>query len=483
MTIQTPPITTFSGELLTPDSPAYEGARSLYNGAFDRRPRLIARCAGPADVAAALAHARREGLVVAVRGGGHSISGYSSCDDGLVIDTGPLKSVDIDLERRTGRFGAGLTWGELDAATQAHGLAITGGRVTHTGIAGLTLGSGSGWLERKLGLTCEHLLSAEVVMADGRVVRASAQENHDLFWGLKGGGGNFGVVTEFEFRLQPIGPIVYAGMVLHPRSAAKDLFRFYRDFMAGAPDEICGGISLITAPPDDALPPAARGEPAVALILLYAGDAEAGAEAFRPLVEWGQPWLRLAEPMPYTAVQRFVDPAHPWGVCEYAKSDYLPELPDAAIDTLVDTAADIGSPLTGVHFVYLHGALDRTDRTSMALEAPDAGWYYMLEAMSFDPRQAEHERAWARRLMQTMRPWSLDRTLPNFMAGDDSAGRLRGFYGEQKFAQLIELKDKYDPDNVFSLNQNIRPSTTALAPGPAGARPAGLAGRPDGTRP
>src|SRR5581483_10649147 len=299
----------FSGELTGPDDPGYEQARGVYNGAVDKRPRLIARCNSTQDVRLALAHGRSEGLPIAVRGGGHSIPGFSTCDDGLVIDTGPIKHVEINVERRVGRFGAGLNWGEFDAATQQHGLAITGGRVSHTGIAGLTLGSGSGWLERKCGLTCDSLLSAEVVTADGRVLHASADENHDLFWGLKGGGGNFGIVTEFEFRLQPIGPIVYAGMVLHPRSAGRELFRFYRDFMAGAPDELCGGLSILTAPPDPALPEAIRGQAAVGVIILYAGDPKAGQDAFRPLIEWGEPWLRMVEPMPYVAVQQFVDPA------------------------------------------------------------------------------------------------------------------------------------------------------------------------------
>ncbi|MDQ3677782.1 MAG: FAD-dependent oxidoreductase, partial [Actinomycetota bacterium] len=220
MSTQTTLVPAFTGELIGPGDPGYEQARRIFNGAIDKRPALIARCTGPEDVQAALAHAREQDLPVAVRGGGHSVSGYSCCDDGIVIDTGPMKHVQIDVEARTGRFGAGLTWGEFDAASQEHGLAVTGGRVTHTGIAGLTLASGSGWIERTCGITCDSLISAQVVTADGRVLRASADENADLFWGLKGGGGNFGVVTEFEFRLHPVGPIVYAGMILHPRAAA-----------------------------------------------------------------------------------------------------------------------------------------------------------------------------------------------------------------------------------------------------------------------
>jgi FAD/FMN-containing dehydrogenase len=269
----------FAGELIKPDDSGYDAARKLYNGMFDPRPAIIARCRRREDVQAALAHAREHRLTVAVRGGGHSTHGYSSCDGGVVIDVGPMKEVAIDVEQRTGRFGAGLTWGELDAATQAHGLAVTGGRVSHTGIAGLTLGSGSGWLERRYGTTCESLIAAEVVTAGGRIVRAAVDENSELFWGLRGAGGNFGVATQFEFRLHPVGPIVYAGMILHPRSAAKELTRVYRDFMEHAPDEVGGGLALLTAPPEDFVPERARGKTACALIVMYIGDPDQGEHA------------------------------------------------------------------------------------------------------------------------------------------------------------------------------------------------------------
>ena len=461
MSIQTTFDATFSGELIAPDHQDYDTARKLFNGAFDKRPALIARCTGPQDVKAALAYAREHDLVVAVRGGGHSIPGYSSCDGGIVIDTGPMKSVEIDVERRTGRFGAGLTWGEFDAATQEHGLAVTGGRITHTGVAGLTLGSGSGWLERTCGITCASLISAELVTADGRILRASADDNPELFWGLKGGGGNFGVVTEFEFALQPVGPIVYAGMVLHPRSAAKELMRFYRDFMDAAPDELNGGISLMTAPPEEFLPEEARGAPAVGLLILYVGDPAEGEAAFRPLVEWGEPWLRAVQPMPYVAVQQMLDPAHPWGISDYSKSDYLPELTDEAIDALVDKMAEAGSPFTGVHFCQIEGAAGRVDRDSMALEPPRAKWFYMCEAMWMDPAHAEFEAAWARSFVQTLRPWTTGKSLPNFISADDGHARLRASYGEDKFERLVALKNEYDPENVFALNQNIPPTVRA----------------------
>ncbi len=460
MSIQTELVSKFAGELIRPDDPGYEQARRVFNGAIDKRPALIARCTGPTDVQAALAHAREQDLLVAVRGGGHSASGYSCCDDGIVIDTAPMKHVQIDVERRTGRFGAGLTWGEFDAATQEHGLAVTGGRVTHTGIAGLTLGSGSGWLERICGITCDSLISAQVVTAAGRVLRTSADENADLFWGLKGGGGNFGVVTEFEFRLHPVGPIVYAGMILHPRAAAGALLRFYRDFMAEASDEVGGGFSLLTAPPEPFVPEEGRGQPAAGLIVLYAGDPQEGERVLAPLVEWGEPWLKMVQPMPYTAVQQMIDPAHPWGIGYYAKADYLHELPDEAIDAMIDKVGQAASPFTGMHLAPLGGAFARADRSTMALEAPNLPWYYMCMALWMDPDQAEHETTWARALMQTMRPWTVGKAPPNFISKDEGHDRLRASYGDEKFERLVALKDKFDPDNVFSLNQNVPPSMT-----------------------
>ena len=448
----------FAGELIGRDHPNYDEARKICNGMFDRRPALIARCTSPEDVQAALAHAHEQDLIVAVRGGGHSIPGHSSCDDGIVIDTGPMKIIDIDVAGRSGRFGAGLTWGELDAATQQHGLAVTGGRVTHTGIAGLTLGSGSGWLERKYAMTCDSLLSAEVVTADGRVVRASADENADLFWGLRGGGGNFGVVTEFEFRLHPVDPIVFAGMILHPRAAARELARFYRDFMQQAPDEVGGALALITAPPEEFVPEAARGKPACGVIVIYVGDPQQGEDALRPLLEWGEPWIKLVQPMPYAGLQQIIDTRNPWGISEYSKIDYLPELPDEAIDALVQQVDEASSPFTQVILCPLGGAVARMDASTMALSIPDAKWMYFCMAKWWDPTAKDAEIAWARAFMQTMRRWSVDKAPANFIEPDEGTARMRASYGEQKFRRLVALKDKYDPQNVFSRNPNIPPS-------------------------
>jgi FAD/FMN-containing dehydrogenase len=448
---------TFEGELIRPQDTGYDEARSLFNGLIDKRPALIARCASPEDVQAALRHARENDLVVAVRGGGHSSPGYSSCDGGVVIDVSPMKHVAIDVDARAGTFGAGLTWGELDAATSEHGLAVTGGRVTHTGVAGLALGSGSGWLERLHGPTAASMLAAEVVTADGRIVRASAGEHPDLLWGLKGGGGNFGVVTEFEFRLHPVGPIVYGGLIVHPESSGGELLRVYRDFMDAAPDEVGGGFAFATLPSGEALPEPLRGLPVAMLIVMHAGEPAEGERALRPLLEWGDPLVSMVQPMPYTAVQAIIDDSNPWGINDYFKVDYLQELTDDAIDAVCEYAALRTSPETVLVLSPLGGAMDRLDSSTMALEMPKATWNYFCLAMWHDPATTESEIAWAKELGDVMRPWCVGKAPPNFI-NDGDHGRLRASFGEEKFRRLVELKRRYDPDNVFALNQNIPPS-------------------------
>jgi FAD/FMN-containing dehydrogenase len=455
----------FRGQVIDADHPAYEDTRKslVWNGMHDRRPAVIARCTCESDVQVALRFARSHDLVVAVRGGGHSTPGYSSCDDGIVIDTSPMKAIEVDVDKREGRFGAGLTWAQLDAATQAHGLAVTGGRVSHTGVAGFTLGSGSGWLERKHGMAAANLLSARVVTADGRLLVASAEENAELLWGLKGGAGNFGVVTEFHFRLHPVGPLVFAGMILYPRALAPELIRFYRDFMSDAPDEVGGAVALLTAPPAEFIPEHARGQAACGVIVFYAGDPERGPAAFRRVLEWGQPWLAQVGPMPYVALQQLLDPGYPWGIKDYSKVDYLPELPDEAVDEMVRLAALSTSPFSAVILCPLGGALSRLDRASMALNVPDTRWMYFCEADAFDDQQQAAEIAWARQFLASMRPWSVDQAPPNFLEPDEGIRRVRASFGEEKFQRLVALKDRYDPENVFSRNVNIRPS----ARGPA----------------
>jgi FAD/FMN-containing dehydrogenase len=297
------------------------------------------------------------------------------------------------------------------------------------------------------------------------VVRASEDENADLFWGLRGGGGNFGVVTEFEFRLHPVGPLVFAGMVLHPRSEAKALARHYRDFMEQAPDEVGGGLALLTGPPVDEIPEAVRGKPAVGMILVYVGDAADGEEAMRPLLEWGEPALKMVQPMPYTAVQQMIDAGNPKGINDYFKIDFLRELTDEAIDAMVDHCEGISSPFTQVVLEPLGGAVARMDQSKMALSTPDVFWAYHCLTLWMGSPQDNTHMAWARGFVEALKPWSVGVAYPNFIEFDEGEARLRASYGDKNFERLVKIKDEYDPDNVFSLNQNIPPTLGGVAGG------------------
>jgi FAD/FMN-containing dehydrogenase len=450
---------TVGGEVITPEDPAYEEARRVWNGMVDRHPALIVRCASTPDVAAAVDFGRDNGLIVSVRGGAHSTPGYSSCDGGIVIDLQPMNGVEVDPEAGTARVQGGAKWADLDAATQQHGLAVTGGRVSDTGVGGLALGSGSGWLERPYGATCESLLAAEVVAADGNVVRASADENPDLFWGLRGGGGNFGVVTEFEFQLHPVGPIVTGGLLAFPRAQAREIARAYRDFIAEAPDQVCGGLALLTAPPEDFVPKEAQGQPAVGIVYCYVGPPDEGERALRPLRESvPEPVVDMVQPMPYAALQQMLDAGNPHGIREYFKVDYLRELPDEAIDIIVEHAEKLPAPFGQLILAPMGGAVGRTDSGTRALTIPDAPWAYFCLAMWMDPAEDDRNTAWARGFAEAMRPFGVGTALPNFIEPDEGIARLRASYGEDNYARLVELKRKWDPDNLFRLNQNIAPT-------------------------
>ncbi len=447
------------GPVIGPEDPGYDEARRVWNGRIDRRPALIASCNSTADVVAAVNFGRDHGLPVAVRGGAHSTPGYSTCDDGIVIDLQPMSAVEVDPGTRTARVQGGALWADLDAASQEHGLAVTGGRVSDTGVGGLSLGSGSGWLERMYGVTCESLISAEVVVADGSVVRASADENADLFWGLRGGGGNFGVVTSFEFRLHPVGPIVAGGMLLYPRAQARELIPAYRDFIAAAPDQVCGGLALITAPPEDFVPEQLRGQPAVGIVYCYVGPPEEGVEALRPLREAAEPVVDLVQPMPYAALQQMLDAGNPTGIREYFKIDWLRELPDEAIETILEHAEAMPAPFGQLILAPMGGAVSRTDNNALALTVPDAPWAYFCLTMWMDPTEDDRNVAWTRGFATAMEQFGLGReAFPNFIETDQGIARLRETYGEDKYARLVELKNAWDPGNVFRLNQNIAPA-------------------------
>jgi FAD/FMN-containing dehydrogenase len=447
----------FRGELITPGEAArYAAARELFNAMFDRRPALIAQPLDAADTATAIAFARETGAPLAVRCGGHSVAGYSSCDDGLVIDMRAMNQITVDVDTRRVRAQAGANWGEFDRATTRHGLVTTGGRVTTTGIAGLTLGSGSGWLDRLHGYTCDNLVSAEVVTADGRIVRASREENADLFWGLCGGGGNFGIVTEFEYRLHPIGPLVLGGMVIYRREHAPTLIRAYRELMKDAPRELSGGIVFTTAPPAPFIPPELQGSPVVVAIVTWFGDPERGEQIVKPLREFGPPIADLVQPMPYLALQSMIDAGNPFGRRQYWRSENLTAFSDAAIDTLVAQANTATSPHTQIIVVPLGGAIADVPAGGTPIGGRDAGWQYHCYAGWEDTDDAKHIE-WVRVLEGALKPFTAGHISINFVseAGTD---RVRAAFGEPVYQRLVALKDKYDPTNLFRLNQNVLPS-------------------------
>jgi FAD/FMN-containing dehydrogenase len=447
----------FRGELIRPEDEDYDAARAVFNGMIDRRPALIARCTGVADVVAAVNFARQNELVVAVRGGGHSVPGYGTCDGGIVIDLSPMKGIWVDPEARTARAQAGLTWGEFDRETQHFGLAVTGGRVTHTGVAGQTLGSGSGWLERKYGLTCDNLLSAEVVTADGRFVRASEEENEDLFWGLKGGGGNFGVVTSFEFRLHPVGPIVLGGMLMHPFSSTKELLRFWRDYLEEVPDELGSALGVFTAPPAPFVPERMRGQLVAALLVCYAGSMQKAEEVVRPLKEFGSPEVDLVQPMPYTAVQMLIDPANPPGRRNYWKAENMNELSGEAIETLVDEAARMSSPFSVILIEPKGRAINRIGESETAIGGRDATHTLYVFSIWENPADDDTNISWTREAMAAMEPFITPGVSLNFTS-DQGQDKVNDFFGRDgKFERLLALKNEYDPTNMFHLNQNIKP--------------------------
>ena len=447
----------FAGELMRPGDPGYDDARQVFNAMIDRRPALIARCTNADDVVAAVNLARDERLPVSIYGGGHGVTGSAVVDAGVCIDLRGMKGVDVDPEARTVRAEGGLNWGELDAATQEHGLAVTGGRVKDTGVAGLTLGSGSGWLERKLGFTCDNLIAAEVVTADGRKVTASEDENPELFWGLRGGGGNFGVVTAFHFRLHPVGPIVLGGMLMFPAQLAGELVRFYRGFMADAPDELGSGLAFISAPPADFVPEPVRGKPVVGCVVCWCGDPAEGEEVVRPLREFGPPAIDMVQPMPYVALQAMLEPGNPKGMQNYWTADFLAELPDEAIDVFLEHATNPVSPISQVLLVPGGGAVARVDEEATAFGQRQAPWNVHYLSMWADPADSEANIAYTRGIASAMKPWSTGRVYLNYI-GDEGIGRVEAAFGTEKYARLQALKDEWDPENLFRHNQNIPPT-------------------------
>ena len=447
----------FRGRLISAGGADYDSARAVWNGAIDRRPHLIARCSGAADVVAAVRFARNHNLEIAIRGGGHNVAGTAVCDNGLVIDLSAMRAVRVDVTARRAWVQGGALWGDVDHETQAHGLATTGGIVSHTGVAGLTLGGGIGWLMRKHGLTVDNLLAADVVTADGELLRACENEHPDLFWALHGGGGNFGVVTSFEFRLHPIGPTVLAGPILWDASDAPNLLRFYRDFVRSAPDELGTVVRFGAAPPLAAIPNDLHWRPVVMVGTCYAGPIEDGEQVLRPLRACGTPLLDLAAPMPYVRFQSALDSTVVHGWNYYWKSTHLPELRDDLIDVIAEHAFSCSSPRSYVAMFHLKGAVSRVGDGATAFGNRQASHAITLDGV-WRPGEnfGERDTAWTRRFLAALGPFR-EGVYVNFLGGDESPDRIREAYGNSVYQRLVDVKTTYDPDNVFHHNQNIRP--------------------------
>ncbi len=446
----------FRGRLLEPADDGYDDARTLFNAMIDRRPAVIAQCTGVDDVAAALRFARESGLPCAVRSGGHSVAGASICDDGIVIDVRPMDDVEIDPERRIARVGAGCTWARFDRAAQVHGLATTGGRVSITGVAGLTLGGGSGWLERKHGLTCDNLVAVELVTASGELVRASEHEHPDLFWALHGGGGNFGVATTFEFALHPVGPEVFVLLTVHRAERERELLAHFRDYMAGAPDAVGTAFVHLTGPDgDDLIPPELVGEPIVLLAGMYAGSVQEGEEVLRPLREYGPPVADGSGPMAYADFQCALDDAP--GYRNYWTAVYLSDAGDDALDAVAASSARTPAGPSQMFIVPWGGAVATIAEDETPMARRDAAWVVHPFGVWDDPADDERNIAWARDCRRELAPYASDGVYLNFI-GDEGEERIRAAFGETRYRRLTAIKAKYDPDNVFRLNHNIKPA-------------------------
>jgi FAD/FMN-containing dehydrogenase len=432
------------GTLLCPSDAGYEDARRVWNGMIDKRPALIVRCTGTADIVQAVQFARANNLLVAVRGGSHNVAGYSTCDDGLVIDLSPMKGIRVDPTRRTVQAQGGVLWGELDRETQAFGLATTGGTDPTTGIAGLTLGGGMGWLQGKYGLAVDNLLSTDVVTADGRCLTASATEHADLFWGLRGGSGNFGIVTSFEYQLHPVGPLL-GGLVLYPFAQAREVLRFYRDFTSTAPDELTAAAGFLTG---------ADGTLVAGIIASYCGALEEGEKVLRPLRSFGPPLADHIQPMPYTEVQNLLY-VFKAGVQTYVKADFLQGLTEEAIETIVAYAETISSPLSAIALLPINGAASRVDPSATAFTHRTPHYHLFIISQWLDAAESDRHIHWTRAFWEATHRFAGVGVYVNELDQDDGDDRYRAAYGAN-YDRLLALKHTYDPTNFFRLNPNIK---------------------------
>jgi FAD/FMN-containing dehydrogenase len=444
------------GTVLTASDDGYDSARSVWNAMINRRPSLIVQCAEAADVRSAVDFARDAGAVIAVRGGGHNIAGTAVCDDGVMIDLTPMKSVQVDAAARTARVQPGATLGDFDRATQAFGLTTPTGINSTTGIAGLTLGGGFGWTSRKFGLTIDNLVAADVMTADGRLVRASDKENPDLFWALRGGGGNFGIVTSFEFRLQPFGPEVISGLIVHPLSQARSLIRRYRELVASAPDELTCWFLMRGAPPLPFLPKEVHGTGIIAFAACYAGPKDDAERAMKPLRAMGTPIADVIGPHPFVGWQSAFDPLLTPGARNYWKSHSFTTLDDGLIDVAVDFANRLPSPDTEIFFAHLGGAINRVPAHATAYPHRNDAFLTNIHTRWHEAADDSRCTAWTRSLFDAFTPFASGGTYVNFIPEDDTEGVKRAYLGNAK--RLAAVKAVYDPHNLFHVNHNIRPT-------------------------
>lgn len=448
------------GEVLTRVDEGYSEACLVWNGAHDdHAPALVVRCTGAADVIAAVGFARSNNLPIAVRGGGHSIAGFSTVDDGIVIDLSPMHGVTVDPAARRARVGGGAVWGDLDHETQAYGLATTGGLISTTGVAGLTLGGGIGWTMRKFGLACDDLVEAEVVTADGRLIHANERENGDLLWGLRGGGGNFGVVTEFEFKLHPLGPIVYGGPIVYPSTVARDLMHVFREWAPAAGNDITAIVNLTVAPPLPDIPAEWHGKKVAVFLALSSGPVEEGEALVREIRSVAEPIADLLGPIPYTGIQSMLDPLYPKGLHAYFKATNLARLDDGLIDRLCELHLAEPGPQCEIHVHQMGGAVERFTDDATAFGQRSMPFVLNAVAGWHDDGDADSHRNWARTVIEAAADASTGRAYVNYL-GDPGAARAA--YGEETYDRLVALKDQYDPTNVFRRNQNVAPSGRGL---------------------
>jgi FAD/FMN-containing dehydrogenase len=438
---------THRGALITSDHPDYEQGRRVWNAMIDKRPAVIVRCRSAVDVMAAVNFGREHRLPIAVRGGAHSIAGKGTCNDGIVLDLSEMKSIRVDPIARTVRAEPGLKWTEFDRETQAFGLATTGGTVGDTGIAGLTLGGGFGWLGGVLGMTCDNLISADVVLASGELVRASARENADLFWAIRGGGGNFGVVTSFEYAVHPIGPMIVGGLVMHPLARAAEVLKFYRELMRSAPDALTVAAALVTGP---------DGQKACGLVTAYAGPVEEGRKAVLPITQFGPPMLDVIGPIPYIGQQSLLEQGMPPNMLNYWKADFISEVGDGVAEAAIDAYTRAPSPLALILFFPIHGVASRV--------APDAtayphrkGLHMGIYSLWSDPARNDQNIAWVRRTWDAVQPFVAGGVYVNELGEDEGDDRVHQAYG-LNYNRLAGIKAQYDPQNLFHLNANIRPA-------------------------